>query len=283
MDIRMLFAAAGCAVVLTAFGQGTSPPPVADLPDASKPNAPADTRLPGPDPRRCGTSKYSALCAAGRWSQFSKMSLHVKVAGFTGDYAIEAAGNGDQHATYREEVAGRRRGGEVLLIGREGVAYRTRDELPEPDDIVDYLLSTSIMMSRLAAVLLDLGALGPPADVGKSQAIGAESKTQFLRAEAPRTATLYGPPWRMTGTVQRTSDDQIAFTLRLRFKPVDAKGRLIPGKTDAMEIAGTVSYVAPPAAFPESMDLAGWTLMKGTAPMAKATTLGEARSSLGYP
>lgn len=280
--MRMLLAAAGCAVALTALGQGTTPPPVADLPGAGKMSAPADTRLPGPDPRQCGTSKYAALCAVGRWSQFSKMDLHVKVAAFTGDYAIEAAGNGDRHATYREEVAGHRRGGEVVLIGEEGIAYRTRDKLPEPDDIIDYLLSTPIMMSKLAALLLDMGVLGPPADVANSRAIAAESQTQYIRAEAPRTATLYGPPWRMTGTVQRMNDDRIAFTLRLRFRPVDAKGRLIAGKTEAIELAGTVSYAPPRPVFSETMDLTGWSLMKDTTPMERVTTLGEARKALGY-
>lgn len=278
----MLVAAVGCAVALSAFGQGTRPPPVADLPGAGNLSAPADTRLPGPDPRQCGTSKYAALCAVGRWSQFSKMNLHAKVAGFTGDYAIEGAGNGDRHATYREEVAGHHRGGEVVLIGEQGIAYRTRDTLPEPQDIIDYLLSTPIMMSKLAALLLDMGVLGPPADVGRSRAITAESRTQFIRAEAPRTATLYGPPWRMTGTVQRTNDDQIAFTLHLRFRPVDAKGRLIAGKTEAIELAGTVSYAPPPPAFSDTMDLTGWSLMRDTAPMERVTTLGEARKSLGY-
>ena len=240
-----------------------------------------ETRLPGPDPRQCGSSKFEAICAQGRWTQFSKMNVHVKVAGFAGDYDLERAENNEIHVTYREAVKALRRGGEVVLIGNDGIAYRTRDVLPKPDEIIDYMLSSPVMMARLAALLLDLGVIGPPSDVVKPQSISAENDKQYLRAEAPNAATIYGPPWRMTGTVRRTEDDRVGFSLRLRYHPVDRKGNVIASKTESLELSGSVSYAPRQPKFPNTMDLIGWTVMKGSAPLGKMDTLGDARTALG--
>ncbi|MEO8507899.1 MAG: hypothetical protein ABI593_09735, partial [Betaproteobacteria bacterium] len=120
MGPRSRFAAALALAVLLAAGAApaqTTPPPAASLPDASAlPPAPANPRLPGVDTRQCGTAKWSALCAAGRWSQFSAIDLEAKTPGFTAHYTLEQVGDGDLHATYREEGRAGRRGGEALLI-----------------------------------------------------------------------------------------------------------------------------------------------------------------------
>lgn len=247
---------------------------------SSLPSAPADTRLPGVDPQQCGTSRWSALCAEGRWSQFARIVVRVKTTGFSAEYMLEQAGNGDVHATYREVAPGSTRGGEVLLIGGEGIAYRTRDELPPPDAIIDYMLSSALMMSKLVAVLLDRGALVGPDEVTKPMPIKAGSTTQYIRTEAPRIAALYGPPWTMTGTLRPEGDSKLAYAMRLNFRPVDIKGK-IASHSDAIEIEGNVSFATRRPAFPESFDLVGWKLMKVETPLPGVRTLGEARRSLG--
>ena len=58
-------------------------PRLPSLPDASAlPERPPDIRLPGPDPRACGDSKWSALCPAGRWADFANIELRVKAPEF---------------------------------------------------------------------------------------------------------------------------------------------------------------------------------------------------------
>jgi len=256
-------------------------PPASVAASPGLPEPPADTRLPGPDPRQCGTSKWSALCATGRWTQFATIDVRVTASGFTATYTMEQFGNGQVHATYREEAGTARRGGEIVLIDEDGFAYRSRETFPAADSIIDYMMSSPIMISKLAALLLDLGVLGPPGDVTRPQPITAGSTTQFIRTEAPRIAALYGPPWKLTGTVSRAGDDKVAFSLRLRFRPVDEKGKLMAGKTDTVALEGTLSFVPQRAALPDSFDLVGWKLVKRDEPRAGVNTIAEALQSFG--
>ena len=64
------------------------------------PKAPDDLRLPGHDPRQCGTTRWSALCASGRWVQFAKMDLTLKTRGFSGAYSMERPESGEVLTTY---------------------------------------------------------------------------------------------------------------------------------------------------------------------------------------
>lgn len=251
-------------------------------PEASRlPPAPVNAPLPGVDNRQCGTTRWSALCAAGRWTQFATLDLTVKTAGFTGTYRLEEAANGELHATYREDAHGQRRSGEAVIFGIDGIAFRTRDALPPPDAVIDYLFSSPLMMAKLTAVLLDQGVLEAPTEVTSRRAIRAGSTSQFIRADAPRLATLYGPPWSMTGTVQPTADGRLAFALSLRFRPVDQRGVPVPGKTDTLELSGSVSFADRRPQLPDTMDLLGWKVMKRESPVAGAATLAEARAAVG--
>jgi len=277
--LSLALIAASLAVSLS-FAQ--TPPPAAALPNPNAlPAMPPITGLPGPDPRLCGPTKFSALCAAGRWAQFSRMDIKVSAGGYAADYSIEQADSGEVHATYRERVAGHERGGEIILIGSEGFAYRSRENFPDPGSIIDYAMSNPIMMSQLAALLLDLGVLGPPAEVAAPQPIKATNATQYLRTAAPRAAVLYGAPWTMSGTVRRAGPDAIGFTLRLRYAPVDRYGIAVKGKTDTVTLEGTASYAPRRTTFPDSFDLVGWKIMKLDTPFADVATLGAAREALG--
>jgi hypothetical protein len=256
-------------------------PRLPDLPGSSAlPESPRDTRLPGPDPRQCGTSKWSALCPMGRWTQFATIDVHLKAPGFAGEYTVEQPLNGEIHATYREQGGQQRRGGEIVLIGAEGYAYRSREAFANPDAIIDYMMSSPIMVTKLAVVLLDLGVLGAPAEVTRPQSITAANATQFIRTEAPRMAALYGPPWTMTGTVRPAGNEQIAFSMRLRYRPVDTKGKASSAKTDTIELNGTISFAAKRPTMPDTFDLVGWKLMKGDEKLAAVSTLSEARELL---
>ncbi|MEO8755335.1 MAG: hypothetical protein ABI624_21955 [Casimicrobiaceae bacterium] len=256
-------------------------PRLPSLPDPSAlPDRPPDIRLPGPDPRQCGDTKWSALCPVGRWTDFANIELHVKAPEFTGDYTMEQPANGELHTTYREQAGKDRRGGEIVVVGESGFAYRSRESFPKDDAIIDYMLSSPLMMTKLAVVLLDLGVLGAPADVVKAQPITASNSTQFIRTEAPRIAALYGPPWNMTGTVRPAGDRKVAFSMRLRFHPVDAKGKVDPATTDTVELQGTVSYAPKRATMPDTFDLVGWQLIKNDARIAGVADIGAAREAM---
>ena len=279
MFLRALF-----VFLLNVCAYAQAPPPAAPLPSPDAlPTAPASSRLPGVDERECGATKYSALCPAGRWAQFSSMALKVAAPRFSGEYTIEQASNGELHATYRERAGKNDRGGEIILIGSDGFAYRSREAFPDPGSIIDYMTSNPLMMSELAALLLDLGVLGPPSEVAAPQPIKASNATQYLRTPAPRTAILYGAPWSMTGSVRRAEADAdaIAFSLRLRYTPVDRNGNAVKGKSETITLDGKVSYAARREAFPESFDLVGWKLMKLDVPQRGVNTLREAREAVG--
>lgn len=269
-------------VLMAAPAAAQTPPPAAALPNPNAlPAPPPLTGLPGPDPRLCGPTKYSALCVEGRWLQFAHIKLKVTATRFAGDYSLEQAANGELHATYRERIGGSERGGEIVLIGTEGFAYRSRDNFPDAGSIIDYATSNPLVMAQLATLLLDLGVLGPPSEVAAPQAIKASNATQNLRTAAPRMALLYGAPWTMTGTVRRTEGETLAFALRLHYTPVDGNGNVVKGKTDDIAIEGTVSYARQRPALPDSLDLVGWKLMRLEVPLAAVSTLGEARQAIG--
>lgn len=261
----------------------SGPPPVADLPRGGLPSAGnLDLTLPGIDPRQCGPSPHAALCAKGRWTHFSNLEVRVRAPGFEAVYVMEIAQNSELHATYRETARGKTRGGEVVLLGQEGFAFRTREKFPEDAPVVDIMTSAPIMTAELVAFLLDQGVIGPPADVTAPRTIEAGSTTQYIRASAPNTATLYGPPWRMTGSVRpgpRAHD--VAFALKLLYRPVDSKGKLIAGRTDTLQLEGTVSFAPRRGTLPDSLDLTGFSVRRGDQPAGPQGTVGEARKAVG--
>ena len=271
--------------VLCASTAGAQAPPAAPLPETpSLPEMPGNLRMPGADHRECGPSKWSALCPAGRWTHFSHIDVKVTApGGFSARYEIEQAANGEMHVTYREQNGKDSRGGEAVLFGNDGLAFRSREKFDEAGNIIDYMLSAPILMSSLSALLLDLGFLGPPADVNASQAIKASSETQYLRTDAPRKAILYGAPWSMNGTVRRAGPDKVGFTLRLQYRPVDRNGNALPGKTESVKLEGTAFFGPPRPTLPGSMDLSGWKMVRvgeGTS-QASSPTLDEARRAFG--
>lgn len=277
--------AAGFALVLAASAPALAQagaPAATMLPGLSAlPRAPADTRLPGIDPRECGTSKHAALCAMGRWAQFAKMDVTLKAGAFTGAYTMEKPDNGEVLTTYAERMPGGRRGGEVLLVSDDSFAYRTRETLPSDVDMLDYMLGAPNMMTQLVAVLLDQGVLEGPSDVTQARTLAAGSTTAFLRTETPNTAALYGPPWRVTGTVRPSGDGRLAYSLRLTFRPVDARGKVDTKRTETIDLAGNVSYGARRAAMPDTFDLVGWKLVRQGNDLPAVATLQEARRSVG--
>jgi len=271
------------AAALASCACAQTPPPSAPLPDASAlPTMPSNPRMPGADHRECGPSKWSALCAAGRWTFFSQIDIRVAAPGFSARYKVEQADNGEMHATYSEQAAKDARGGEVVIFGTDGFAYRSRDKFADPGDALDGTISTPIMMSQLAALLLDLGVIGPPGDVRAQQAITAESATQYIRTAAPRAVLLYGAPWSMSGTARQAGKDKVGFNLRLRFHPVDRYGNANADKTETITLEGTVSFAPRRPTLPDSMDLTGWKVMRAgdDSRLPDAPTLREARQSL---
>ena len=263
-------------------GVRVGPPPVADLPPAARLPGPGTTGLPGIDPRQCGPTPHSALCARGRWTLFSSIDMRVTAPGFTAAYTMEIAANNEVHATYRETSRGTTRGGEVVLVGMDGVAFRTKEKFPDGAPVLDIMISTPIMTAQLVALLLDLGVIGPPADVTAPRPIQASSATRFIRTEAPSAAMLYGPPWRMSGTVRPgATKDDVAWSLKLAYRPVDGKGKLVSGRTDSISIEGRTSFAPRRATLPDSFDLTGFTVLRDDRKIAAQSTVGDARKAIG--
>ncbi len=256
-------------------------PPVASLPPGTALPAPGNTGLPGIDPRQCGSSPHSALCAKGRWLLFSNIDMRVTAPGFAGAYAMAIAQNNEVHATYRETVRGKTREGEIVLVGQDGVAFRSGESFPDGAPVLDIMISTPIMSAQLVALLLDMGVIGPPSDVTAPRPIRAESATQFIRTSAPNAAMLYGPPWRMTGTAKPgTAQNTVAFALKLAYRPVDGKGKLVAGRTDTISIEGSADFSPRPATLPDAFELTGFTLLRDETRIAAQRTVGDARRAI---
>ncbi len=275
-----LAVAVGCACVAA---QGQAPPaaPPGQPAASALPAAPPDTRLPGTDPRQCGTSKHAAICAAGRWTRFARIEVRAKAGAFEGVYALEQARDGGIHATYAETSGKYRRGGEVVFVGDSAFAYRTREKFDRSDEILDRMMHSPLMIAQLTAVLLDQGALVGPGEITQNTRVAAASGTQFLRAGLPHTAALYGPPWRLSGDIAPTGDGRLGFSLRLSYRPVDQTGRAQAGKTDTLQLAGTLSFAEQRAKLPDSLDLVGWKVVHNGADAPGASTLGDAREAVG--
>jgi len=248
---------------------------------ATLPDLPTDHRLPGPDPRQCGSTKFSALCAEGRWSDFALMRVEMKAPGFVGVYSMDQPVNRDVHTTYSETHGKTRRGGEVVFVNDDTFAYRSRDKFASNETMLDELMSSPILVTQLAGLLLDLGALVGPAEITKPLDISARSITQYLRTEAPGMAALFGPPWAMTGSVRPGENGELAFRLRLSHRPVDGRGRLQAGKRDVVDLVGTVNYGNRRKAMPDTFDLVGWKLMNRNNPIDPVATMEEARRAVG--
>lgn len=257
------------------------PPPAAALPAPPRLPAPGDTTLPGVDPRQCGPTPYSALCAQGRWTLFSTIDVTLTAPDFRARYTLEVAQNNEVHATYRETSRGKTRSGEIVLVGLDGVAFRTRESFPAGAPVIDIMLSMPIMTAQLAALLLDQGVIGPPSDVTAPRTIKAGNDAQYIRTAAPNAALLYGPPWRMTGTVRPgAARDAVAFTLKLDYRPVDSHGTPRAGRTDTLSLDGAMSFAARRAALPDDFALGEFTLLRDEKKMDKQPTLGAARRAL---
>lgn len=296
--LSSFLAAGACAVACLlvppgALAQGASALPPTSAP-GGLPRAPAvprsllpsheslDLSLPGIDPRRCGGTPHSALCAQGRWTHFANLEVRASAAGFQATYVLEIAANGELHATYRETARGKTRGGEIVLVGMDGFAFRTRETFPPDAPVADIMTGAPLMTAELVALLLDQGVIGPPSDVTEPHTIEAGSDTQFIRASGPDVATLYGPPWRMNGTVRPGSRARaIAFDLRLSYRPVDAKGKVIAGRTDTLRLEGNIDFTPRRGSLPETLDITGFTLMRGDTKVAPQPTLGDARKAVG--
>ncbi len=243
-----------------------------------------DTRLPGTDPRQCGTSIRAALCSYGRWANFSTIEVTLKAPEFEGAYTMERPINGEAHSTYREQWSQGRRGGEIIFVSDDSFAYRSREPFPDSDTILDEMMAAPSMVAQLTAVLLDQAARVGPAEVtDKAMTLSAKNDTQFVRTETPTTASLYGPPWQVTGTMRASAPKMMKFSLRFTFRPVDPDGRVSPTRSETLELSGTANYTDRRPKMPDSFDLVGWKLVKAGTTMQAVQSLAEARQAVGTP
>lgn len=279
LGLAVLFLLATVAGVAAA--QEATPLPGASTRAWTLPDAPTGRGLPGPDPRQCGTSLHDALCAIGRWSRFTRMTVTLKSGAFTGKYEMERTASGEVLTLFSETSPSKRRGGEVLIVGDDAFAYRTRETVPADIDMLDYLLAASNMTTQLVAILLDQAVLEAPSAVTAPRAVAGESATQYIRTDTPNTAAAYAPPWKVTGTVRPQGGGAIAFDLAFQYRPVDKRGKPQPGRVDRIALTGVVTYGDLKPSMPDTFDLVGWKLIRGGSPVAGVSTLSEARRVAG--
>jgi hypothetical protein len=264
-----------------AAGSVANPLPAAPAGGSTLPAAPSNLQLPGVDPRQCGTSKHSALCAEGRWARFAHMKVDVRVGAFNGAYTIEHTGSGEAHATSLERMEGKTQAGEAVIVSEDAFAFRSRRTSASLDDMLDQIMTSPIVFSELAAILLDAALPEGPDGIGRTQAIKAGNATQFVLTQAPGGAVLYGPPWSVTGSVRRGDADAVVFELEFRYRPVDEAGRVARSGTETARLTGATRYGPARDRLPDTFDLVGWKLVRAGAVLGDAKTLAEARQMAG--
>lgn len=270
-----------CAALLFAHGEapGQSSSPAVGA--HALPAPPANTQLPGVDPRQCGSSKWSALCAEGRWARFAQIRFDVRVDAFNGSYTIEHTGSGEAHATSREAMDAKSQSGEAVIVGEDSFAYRSRSASTRPDQMLDQIMTSPLVFSELVAVLLEAALPEGPDGVAATRAVNASSASQFILTQAPGAAVLYGPPWNVGGSLRRSGAKELTFDLRFRFRPVDSAGRPSRSTTRTARLQGSLRYDDMRERLPDTFDLVGWKLVKGGTPLADVRSLGEARQAAG--
>jgi hypothetical protein len=284
VSMRRLIARVGAVCALAGPGAHalaqTLPPPGA--PGASAlPPAASNLQLPGVDPRQCGSSKWSALCAEGRWARFAQIRLDVRVGAFSGTYTVEHTGSGEVHGTSLERMDGKLQAGEAVVVGEDAFAFRSRRAATSPDDMLDQIMTSPIVFSDLVAILLEAALPEGPDSITRSHAAKASNPSQFILTQAPGGAALYGAPWNVAGNVRRTDAGTLAFDLEFRFRPVDEAGRASKSKTDTARLTGSVRYADMRERLPDSFDLVGWKLVRAGTLLGDVKTLAEARQAAG--
>jgi hypothetical protein len=232
------------------------------------------------DIRACGPAPHGAWCADGPWSKFASMDFMVSAGNFKADYVVRVPAGGDLYARYDEKRGGKRRKGEILVVGDRAIAFLTGDERDESREIDTQMLSAPLMLSQLVSVLLQTGAPGGEKTFAQTRQVSVQETTRFVLTGVPGAAALYGPPWSVTGTVRRAAPGKVDFSLRFRFTLVDATGAIVPGKTETIALSGTATYPAKREGFPDSFSLAGWQLQQNGADLPEMPTLGAMRQFL---
>jgi hypothetical protein len=264
-------ATGGTSSLLPGASAGTSPLPA----------PPANLQLPGIDPRQCGTSKHAALCAEGRWARFAHMNVAVRVGAFDGTYTIEHTGSGETHATSLERMEGKTQAGEAVIVSEDAFAFRSRRPSASPDDMLDQIMTSPIVFSELAAILLEATLPEGPGGIGRTQTIKGGNDTQFVLTQAPGGAVLYGPPWSVAGTARRGDANAVVFELEFRYRPVDEAGRVARSGTETARLTGTARYAPLRDRLPDTFDLVGWKVVRAGSVLGDAKTLAEARQMAG--
>ena len=84
----------------------------------------------------------------------------------------------------------------------------------------------------------------------------------------------------MTGTVRPAGPNEVAFSLKLDYRPVDRQGKA-QAKSDSVSLQGVVSYAPRRASLPDTFDLTGWKILRDDQPLPGVATLADARSAAG--
>ena len=236
------------------------------LPQAAANHAPARHRIPRV--RTDASGRRCAPRAAGRSSRAIDAARDAR-RGFVARLRRSSRpANGEIHATYREQVGKHGRGGEIVIFGVDGLRLSlAARSFPIPASIIDYMMSSPIMLAQLAALLLDQGVLGPPSDVTSAahdHAPRARRATSARRRRAwPRSTP---PPW----YDDRHGASARAPTRSAFYAAACASARSTAAATPsrARPTRVTPAKASRPsrrtrATLPDSIDLTGWKILRG--------------------
>ena len=224
----------------------------------------------------CGPPPAGAMCLDGPWFDFATMNVRLVQGTVTANHEI-TQGAGQDLLVRTDETNPRFRGrAEAMLIAGAVVATRSDGSLPATGE---ELLGDPLLASQEVAGLLQTALpRGPGVTTGRRRIDVAG--TRVFTAQTPQSTSLFGPPWRLEGTVTAKGARAFDFELVFSFRLVGPDSK-VSERRHVHRYRGSATYPVKRPAIPDSMSLAGWRITGPQGGTYTYATLGEARRALG--
>lgn len=224
----------------------------------------------------CGPPPDGALCPNGPWFDFAVLSVRLVQGTVTANYEVTQAAGNDLLVKLDETNPRFRGSAEAILIAGTIVGTRSDGSLPARGE---ELLGDPLLASQEVAGLLQMALPRGPRSIGARRTLELTGSRVFV-ANTPQATSIFGPPWKLTGTVSPEGRQGYAFELTLDFRVVAPDGT-VGERRHTHRYRGRVSYPATRPRLPDSMSLAGWKLAAPQGGNVEAPTLGDVRRALG--
>ena len=224
----------------------------------------------------CGPPPDGAICASGPWAEFGAMTVYAVQGESRSRYEIVLGEGRDIKVALTENNPSYKGRADALLIDGSVLVTRSDRGLPNRGQ---ELLSDPLLAAQEVATLLHAALPKGPKSVTASTKVNASGK-RFVVASTPTATTIYGPPWKVEGTIAPAGKDGYSYDLTFTAR-VGTPDGTVQQRELVTRYSGRVSFPVPRPRIPDSTSLAGWKFDLPNAEGQGFATLGEARRAMG--